>query len=84
MNHLNGIVLSLFLCMIPLQHVVAQTRIIHISTIHIQQHSKKPLASVRIASGNSGTLTDNTGHADFIISIKPNGFVKRFNANLNP
>lgn len=69
MNHLNGIVLSLFLCLIPLQHVVAQTRILHISTIHIQQHSKKPLASVRIASGNSGILTDNTGHADFIISI---------------
>ncbi len=68
MNRKIGIVLLLILCSITVQNMYAQQRIVHISTIHIQQHSKKPLSSVRISSGNIGVMTDVSGHADLQIS----------------
>lgn len=63
-----GIVLLLIVCSITARNVFAQQRIVHISTIHIQQHTKKPLSSVRISSGNMGAMTDISGHADLQIS----------------
>lgn len=68
MYYFSGIVLCFFLCSISIQQLVGQTRTLHISTIQIQQHSKKPLASVRIATYNNGAMTDAAGHADIIIS----------------
>lgn len=68
MYYFSGIVLFILLCSISAQQLVGQTRTLHISTIHIQQHSKKPLASVRIATYNNGAMTDAAGHADIFIS----------------
>lgn len=69
MKHIYGIVLFLSLCLPFVQELRAQMRVLHISTIHIQQHSKKPLSSVRISSGNIGEMTDISGHADLNISF---------------
>lgn len=68
MKFIFGIVLSILLCSIAVQHVFAQQRIVHISTIHIQQHSKKPLSSVRISTNTMGVMTDISGHADIQLS----------------
>lgn len=65
-----GIVMSMLLCtgFIPFA-VIAQNRVLHISTIQLQQHSKKPLSSVRIMNGSNGVLSDKLGHADMHIGI---------------
>ncbi|MCE2756221.1 MAG: hypothetical protein LW818_09600 [Ignavibacteriae bacterium] len=68
MKHIFGIVLFI-LCLPYVQDLRAQMRVLHISTIHIQQHSKKPLSSVRISSGNTGAMTDISGHVDLNISL---------------
>ena len=68
MKHFFGIVLCFFAWYASILSVFGQTRTLHISTIHIQQHSKKPLASVRISKENSGVMTDMLGHADLEIS----------------
>ncbi|MGA1249142.1 MAG: TonB-dependent receptor [Candidatus Kapaibacteriota bacterium] len=64
-----GIVFSLLLINFSLPTIVlAQSRVLHINTIQLQQHSKKPLSSVRITNGMTGVMTDKSGHADFRIS----------------
>jgi len=68
MNYFVGIVLFFMICSCNVQLMIAQQRIVHISTIHIQQHSKKPLSSVRISAGNTGIMTDLSGHADLSLS----------------
>ncbi|NBO69415.1 TonB-dependent receptor [bacterium] len=68
--HIPGIVLSILLIIFSLPTTLfAQSRVLHISTIQLQQHSKKPLSSVRIMNGSNGVVSDKLGHADMRIDI---------------